>query len=72
MVLQRSSLNTKEEIVYFFKNTELQHDKIYREIYFCLDISIFPAPENSVLLAIEELDWCLSAHKISFYQSKAS
>lgn len=28
MVLQKSSLNFKEEIVHFFKNIELQHEKI--------------------------------------------
>lgn len=69
MVLQKSSLNIKEEIVHFFKNIELQHEKIYWEMYLSLDISKFPDPENSVLLAIYEKYQCLSEHKICFYQS---
>lgn len=69
---KKSSLNIKEEIVHFFKSTELQHEKIDWEMYFCLDISMFTAPENSVLLAIQELYWCHSEHKNCFYQSNAS
>lgn len=39
MVLQKSYLNIKEEIVHFFKNIESRHEKLNWEMYLSLDIS---------------------------------
>lgn len=70
MVFQRSSLNTKEEILHFFKSIGLWNEEMYWYIYFCLDISMFSVPENSVPSALQELCWCPSEHKICFCQKQ--